>query len=328
MKILYIYRNPKMGISIGKVYKQIESMMSSYCEVDSIIMPMDNYSPSSLIRNIRYTVNYLKIHKYDIVHITGAEHYLIPFIPKKNLVVTVHDFGFYTQKKKSLKLYLKSILWIKSLRMVQKVICISNKTLREAEALVNLKKDQGVVIYDPVGHEYVPTEKESDWKYPVFLQVGTRPHKNLENTIKALEGFPCHLRIIGSLSIEQKDMLNKCRIDYSNACNLTDEEICEEYKKCDIVNFISMHEGFGMIIVEGQAIGRVVVTSDIEPMPEVAGESAIIVDPYSVEDIRKGYNQAIREHDKYVKLGFENIKRFTLEKCVSDLLEIYRSIIK
>lgn len=317
-----------MGISIGKVYKQIESMMSSYCEVDSIIMPMDNYSPSSLIRNIRYTVNYLKIHKYDIVHITGAEHYLIPFIPKKNLVVTVHDFGFYTQKKKSLKLYLKSILWIKSLRMVQKVICISNKTLREAEALVNLKKDQGVVIYDPVGHEYVPTEKESDWKYPVFLQVGTRPHKNLENTIKALEGFPCHLRIIGSLSIEQKDMLNKCRIDYSNACNLTDEEICEEYKKCDIVNFISMHEGFGMIIVEGQAIGRVVVTSDIEPMPEVAGESAIIVDPYSVEDIRKGYNQAIREHDKYVKLGFENIKRFTLEKCVSDLLEIYRSIIK
>ena len=151
MKILFIYRNPKMGISIGKVYKQIESMMSSHCEVDSIEMPMDNYSPLSLIRNIRYTANYLKEHKYDIVHITGAEHYLIPFIPKRNLVVTVNDFGFYTQKKKSFKLYLKSILWIKSLRMAKKVICISNKTLREAEELVNLKKDQGVFIYDPVG---------------------------------------------------------------------------------------------------------------------------------------------------------------------------------
>ena len=46
-------------------------------------------------------------------------------------------------------------------------------------------------------------------------------------------------------------MLDKSEIDYSNAFNLTDEEICEEYKRCDVVNFISLHEGFGMIIAEG-----------------------------------------------------------------------------
>ena len=63
-------------------------------------------------------------------------------------------------------------------------------------------------------------------------------------------------------------------------------------------------------------------------MPEIAGESAVIVDPQSIEDIRRGYSKAIREHDKYVRLGLENVKRFALEKSVADLLEIYQSIVK
>ena len=48
MKILFIYRNPQMGFSIGKVFKPIEIEMSKCCEVDSIELPCSNYAIKSL----------------------------------------------------------------------------------------------------------------------------------------------------------------------------------------------------------------------------------------------------------------------------------------
>ena len=44
MRILFIYRNPAMGFSIGKVFKPIEEEMKKYAEVDSIELPVANYS--------------------------------------------------------------------------------------------------------------------------------------------------------------------------------------------------------------------------------------------------------------------------------------------
>ena len=81
-----------------------------------------------------------------------------------------------------------------------------------------------------------------------------------------MNGIDCHLRIIGKIDINIQTLLDENKIDYTNAFNLSDNEIIEEYKKCDIVNFPSTHEGFGMPIIEGQAIGRVVLTSDLSPM--------------------------------------------------------------
>ena len=48
MRILYIYRHPDMGFSIGKVFKQIEDEMKRYAEVDSIYLPCSNYQSKSL----------------------------------------------------------------------------------------------------------------------------------------------------------------------------------------------------------------------------------------------------------------------------------------
>lgn len=326
MKILYVYRNPEMGISIGKVYSQIEDKMKSLCDVDSVYMPESNYKPISLAKNIMYLRKYLKEKKYDIVHITGAEHYLIPFIKSQHIVVTVHDFGFYTQRKKTWRLKLKSLLWIKPLSLADRVVCISNKTLDEARRLVDLKDEQCCVVYNPIGKEFFFDRKEIRKDCPVFLQIGTRPHKNLTNTVLALEGMNCHLRIIGELSQEQIKLLKEHGIDYSNVYNLTNEEVVEEYRKCDVVNFISLHEGFGLIVVEGQAVGRVVVTSNIPPMTEVADGTAVLVDPNSISDIRLGYKKALAESERFIELGLCNVKKYTVESTVQKLYAIYETI--
>lgn len=76
-----------------------------------------------------------------------------------------------------------------------------------------------------------------------MLHIGTRPNKNLERVIEALEGIKCHLRIIGKLTSEQEKLLSEKKIKYSNGINLTDEEILNEYILCDIVSFPSLYEG-------------------------------------------------------------------------------------
>ena len=80
MKILLIYRNKEMGFSIGKVFKPIEQELRNFCDVDSIELPCANYSIRPLIMNIKFAKEIIRKEHYDLVHITGAEYYLIPFL--------------------------------------------------------------------------------------------------------------------------------------------------------------------------------------------------------------------------------------------------------
>lgn len=109
---------------------------------------------------------------------------------------------------------------------------------------------------------------------------------------------------------------------------MTDEEILHEYEQCDIVNFPSFYEGFGMPIIEGQAVGRVVVTSDLSPMKEIAGGAAVLVNPAEPSSILSGYREAIAHQPVFVKAGLENVKRFRIEKITEEYYSIYKEITK
>ena len=86
-----------------------------------------------------------------------------------------------------------------------------------------------------------------------------------------------------------------------------------------------------MPIIEGNLVGRVVVTSNVTSMPEVAGESAIIVDPYSIISIRNGIISAIENinlRNRLIELGYENAKRFNPIEISTQYAELYREILK
>jgi len=324
MNILFIYRSEKMGFSIGKVFRPIEQQMKKLYKVDSIYLPNRNYTPYSLVKNILYTKQYIRRKKYDIIHITGTEHYLLPFLTSYNTIITVHDLGFYTGQKKNLRLFVKYLLWIKSLSCAKYVTFISYFSQQEALKLVHLRRCS--VIYNPISPDFQPSPKEFNERYPRILHIGTKLNKNLFNTIEALKGFPCQLRIIGKLSETETEHLQKNHIDYSNAFDLSDEEIIQEYQRCDIVNFPSLYEGFGMPILEGQSIGRVVVTSNRSPMKDIAKDCAILVNPTDVNSIRNGYKKAIELHELYVERGYKNIKRFSVETIANEYKKIYELI--
>ena len=138
-----------------------------------------------------------------------------------------------------------------------------------------------------------------------LLFLGTKQNKNLNTTIAALFGLDVHLRIIGKMDEAQLELLDKFKINYSNAFHLSDEELHQEYEQADIVLFPSTYEGFGLPIIEGFQSNTPVITSNIPPMSDVAQGAALLVDPFSIDSIRDGVQQLM--HDE--KLQYELIAK-------------------
>src|SRR5262249_47496010 len=92
--------------------------------------------------------------------------------------------------------------------------------------------------------------------------------------------------------------------------------------------FASLHEGFGLPIIEAQAVGRPVITSTIAPMCDVAGDSACLVDPYNVESIRQGIAAILNSHDyrkDLVEKGYRNAARYSPASVARRYLLLYRA---
>ena len=109
--------------------------------------------------------------------------------------------------------------------------------------------------------------------------MGTAPNKNIERLATALSGIDCHLDCVGKLLDSQRAALIRARVPFTEHVGLSDHEVLSRYAECHVVSFASTMEGFGMPILEANAVGRPVVTSNRSSMPEVAGNAACLVDP-------------------------------------------------
>ena len=298
--------------------------MRKYAEVDSIYMPCSTASPLSIIKNCWYAFKKALSGHYDIIHITGDVHYLAyALCVFRNVVVTVHDIGRFVHMQNDFKRNILFYLSVFPLKFATSLTFISEKTRGEVMEIINLQKKNVQIISNPISKRFSFHMKSINAKRPIVLHIGTGENKNLLNSIKALKDTNCELRIIGRLTQHQLEALNNSGIQYSNVFNLTNDEIVQEYINCDIVNFPSYYEGFGMPIIEGQAIGRVVVTSNLSPMREIADNSCVIVDPYNIESMKHGYIDAINNNEYYVLKGIENIKRFSVDKISKKYFDMY-----
>jgi glycosyltransferase involved in cell wall biosynthesis len=94
-------------------------------------------------------------------------------------------------------------------------------------------------------------------------------------------------------------------------------------KNADMFVFPSFYEGFGIPILEAQASGIPVVTSDVSSMPEVAGKGALFIDPDSPTQIAEAIYKIISEpavRNNLIASGQENLKNFSWEKCARETL--------
>ena len=101
------------------------------------------------------------------------------------------------------------------------------------------------------------------------------------------------------------------------------------YNLAELLAFPSFYESFGLPIVEANACGCPVVTSQTGGAPEAGGDAAIYVDPLSVESIAAGMLQILTDSARRKELidnGLRNATRFSWEKAARQTLEALESL--
>ena len=321
MDVNVIYRSLDSGPSIRKVFESFVPHLEKSYNIRRIVVPDPGANPRAMLRNFMAC---LRAPKAAVNHVTGDIHYCVLAYRRRTTVLTIHDLNFLRLKRGFPRL-VKYLLWVwLPVKYARRVVCISEATREHLQSIVKVCPDKISVIVNPVAAAFVYRAKEFNAVQPRILHIGTKTQKNLPRVVRALGGISCHLRIIGRPDSESLAAL--AGMEYSFAENITDQQIVEEYAACDLVSFPSLYEGFGMPIVEGQAMGRVVLTSSLEPMHSVAGGAAIEVDPYDVASIRAGFEKCIADaalREELIRMGLENARRYSPSGVAAQYHNIY-----
>ena len=328
MQVVHFNRKPRKygNYSIEGFYTQIREALKEEIDFKVVECP---YESNGFFRRV-YNVIYATFKQGEINHVTGDVNYLNLFFGKRKNIITILDCVLLDRltgiKQKIIKLFWYSI----PIARAKYVVAISQATKDEILKYVKCDPDKIKVIHVSISPVFHRVDKDFNKEKPVILHIGTAPNKNLLRLIKALAGLNCKLVIIGNLNPEDLNELGKNKIEYENFVNLTDEEVFEQYKASDMLAFVSTYEGFGMPIVEANTVGRPVITSNMLSMPEVAGDAALIVNPYNIDEIRNGILKIINDaeqRNKLISKGYLNLKRFEMKKIAEQHFELYKELL-
>ena len=322
-KIIYLYRHAGQFYSIEKVFSTVKEYCNDQYQIEDANVPCSGANIIAIIRNL---VHAWKLRNSNI-HITGDIHYIIFALKRNKCVLTIHDVRLL-HLLKGLKRLLFLYFWIKLPIFYAKYItCISETTKEELINITKVSPNKITVIPNPINDEFTYIEHDFEDKCPVILHVGTMENKNLERVCIALKSIQCQLIIIGKLSVKQKQILSSLSLQYINKYDISDHDMVKEFIHADIISFPSLAEGFGMPIIQGQAVGRAVLTSDREPMKGIAGiNGAELVNPEDTVSIRNAFLRIIHDsnhRNNLIKNGLINIKRFSGKNIFAQYSQIY-----
>ncbi len=327
MRVVFYQRKPLAGCNYGieQIFESVRRVLPSDVQSTVAISPL-------MSRGIwRCLLNLLAapFHQGDVNHVTGDIHYVTLLLRGRRTVLTVHDCIFEGHPSRIRRLLL-IWLWLRVPAARAAVIATDSEYSKSRiVAHTGCRPEKVVVAGACISPVFVRHDKLFNSRRPTVLHVGTSSNKNLERVCEALVGIPCTLRIVGRLSAGQQALLESSGVEWSSAAGLSDEELYKTYTESDIVVFASTYEGFGLPIIEGNAVGRPVVTGSTTSMPEVAGNAACLVDSYDVTSIRGGILRVIEDEgyrNALVENGYRNAARFTAAECADAYLTIYRSL--
>ncbi|MBC19026.1 MAG: hypothetical protein CMJ74_02045 [Planctomycetaceae bacterium] len=327
MTVSYLQRKPrpKQNYSLEFIFDDLRHRLSG--DIRPTVHRAPFYS-KGFVRRVLIAIS-AALHQGDLNHLTGDINFASLFLKRKKTLLTILDAGVLREKK-GLRKSLLEWLWFRlPAKSAEVVTTISEFAKHDILKHVDIPADKIRVIPVAVSPQFQLKQKPFNARCPRILQVGTKENKNLARLIPALADIPCRLQIIGPLTDEFKNKLTSFNIAYDNWTNLTLTEVVKRYEQCDLLAFCSTYEGFGMPIVEANAVGRVVVTSNCASMPEVAGNAASLVNPHSIESIREGIRRVIKDaayRQELIDRGTLNARRFDPTIIAQQYLSLYEEI--
>ena len=163
------------------------------------------------------------------------------------------------------------------------------------------------------------------------------PRKNLPRLLEAYSLLPYSIKeeysffIVGAKGWGKEDICSI--VEYLGIKKyvkilgyLSDKELANTYKEASLFVMPSLYEGFGLPLLEAMSVGVPVITSNRSSMPEIVGEAAVLVDPYSVDSIKEGIEKVLTDEKLRSLLssaGLKQSKNFSWKKAAKKTLFVF-----
>jgi glycosyltransferase involved in cell wall biosynthesis len=355
---------PSMDVYTDGIISGLRCVRPNWEIVDLRPHSVDRKSRSLFLRVKKYYERFWRFPQQvqqqvaDIFHIIDpSEAHITYWLKKKNkpVVVTCHDLvNFYCQDnlQGSVELpFVSRAMWlhaVKGMKYAARIVAVSSATAKDTTQIMDIEPARISVVPNAVEAAFQPLPKEQAesfrQKYGISLQtvcllnVGSNhPRKNLSTILKVIEtlqqrGLSIHLWKVGAdFTDEQKTFIQTQGLEnHISYLGKPDKSILVQiYNAADMLIAPSLHEGFGITLLEAMACGIPVITSKVSAMPEVVGDAGVLVDPKDYQAIADAVCSLHKNPDSYQELvnkGLARAKLFTWEKAAEQIAEIYEKL--
>ncbi len=297
-------------------------------------------------RQIQFARYYSKM-DVEVFHCLNS---FSPLFHRYPAVITIHDIKYlkyptWLSGISRIKSWYLKLSTIMGARKAKRIIAVSKSTKRDLIEFVGVNENKIDVIYEaaePFNDSIVEKRLPDDFAFtkPYLFFLGEkRPHKNIEGLIRAFALFKSKydrwntkLVITGREYSNYRNYLAKTQeLSLENDIFYTglvpDDQLALLYFNAEIFIFPSFYEGFGLPILEAMQHGTPVITSNTSSMPEIAGNAALIIDPYNEEEIADAILRIMKSStfaNKLREKGYERVKQFSWEKTAQATLDVYK----
>jgi len=277
-----------------------------------------------------------------------SPHFFVAPVSKScRRVITFHDLSFirypeFFSFKQRIWHYLQKPH--KQAQKADSIIAVSNSTKADLVDLFGVKPDKVNVVYSGIDSRFFNfndgEQEKTKQKYNLpdnyILFLGTfEPRKNLIGIIKAFE-ILCrnnkfkdyYLILVGNKGWLSEEVFRA--LDYSRLKQkiiylgpIANSDRPAIYRNSKLFVYPSFFEGFGFPPVEAMASGIPVITSHTSSLPEVVGESALMIDPYNTEEIADAMAMILSDNKiyrNYVEKGKKRASQFSWQKTAQETL--------
>jgi glycosyltransferase involved in cell wall biosynthesis len=294
----------------------------------------------------------------DIVHILDHSNAVyLEYLRNIPATVTCHDLiairsalGELKERRTGLpgRMLQRNIL--KNLNKAPHIACVSETTINDLMRVSSVKRENISLVYNGLNYPYSPMpEKEASISLeklgfkpdaPFLIHVGKGFwYKNRLGVLKIFQALTknfkeysnFHLVMVGDpMTSDLRAFTGKYRLESKVHCfsSVHNENLRALYTKAAFLLFPSLYEGFGWPIIEAQASGCAVVTTDKNPMKEIAGNAAVYINPENIEQSAEIIIKNIKNFSALREMGFMNIKRFSSKKMAAEYVKIYEKLLK
>lgn len=262
-----------------------------------------------------------------------------PVLPMVPHIVSVFDGSIYQDRKWfdwKFQAYYKTLFFCYKYTASHIITC-SNFSKAEIISHMRISPDKIDVLYGAISSSFKRTTKKQLVAGRYILSLGSRdPRKNIGSLVRAWRQMSAMVKNGRRLAIAGGG--SKVFNDEEFAADdddivfigyVKDEDLPCLYSGADCFVYPSFYEGFGLPPLEAMACGCPVVTARKTSLPEVCGDSACYIDPYSVESIAQGIHEVLSDEnikDELVRKGYETVIRFSWDKSALQMLNVLDAV--